>query len=760
MTIAPSPALDRRTLLFGAGALVVSVALPDVVAAAGVTIAPAGLATRPALKPDQLASYIGVLPDGSAVAYFGKVDGGQGTDMGIAQIVAEELDLPATRVAVLMGDTAMSMNQGGASGSTGIAKGGAALRSAAAEARRVLVALAAERLGLSADELAVEDGVVHSKADPTRRVSYGELIGGRFFDVVVKWNGKIGNDLFVSGPGKPKHPSDCKVVGTSPRRTDVAWKVMGTGHYVGDVKVPGMIHARMVLPAIAGAVPVAVDRDSLSSIPGAQVVWDKGFLAVAAPREWDAIRAAEALTVRWSDAAPPFPGNAGLADVLRDAKPVKTSPPDLNSAAVEAAFAAAHRVVEAEYHWPFQSHASMAPACALADVRADGATVWTSSQKPHYARDGVAALLGLPPEAVHGVWMPGPGSYGRNDAGDTVVAAALISKALGKPVRLQGMRHEGHGWDPKAPASMHVVRAALDADGAVTAWDYGSKGFSRLEVESNESDPAQTLAGQMLGMPLRPTFAFNAPEESYSFPKRKTWATVAGLLDRASPLRSSHMRDPLGPQIHFASESFMDELAEATGTDPVAFRLRHLGDARDRAVVEAAAAKAEWQPRVGARRLGTAALATGQGVAYAQRGGTRVCVVADVDVNRTTGKVHARRYTVAHDAGLIVNPTLLRLTIEGNLVQGTSRSLWEEVTFDAANVTSVDWLTYPILDMTEAPERIDIVLIDHPEIASTGAGEAAMRPVAAALANAIYDATGVRQRQAPFTPARVRAGFA
>jgi CO/xanthine dehydrogenase Mo-binding subunit len=748
--------IDRRTLLSGAGALVVSVVIPGVSHAAPT----AGLAERPPLKPDQLASYVSVNADGSVVTYFGKMDCGQGTDIGIAQMVAEELDLPADRVSVLMGDSATSINQGGASGSTGVQEGGKALRSAAAEARRVLVDMAADKLGVPADHLTVTNGVVSDTTDPTKKVSYADLIGGRYFDVTLQWNGQIGNSLFVSGKGKPKSPSEYKVVGTEVRRRDIAPKVLGTGQFVVDVKVPGMVHARSIRPKIAGSVPTAVDEASVKAIPGVQVVWQKGLLAVVAPREWDAIRAAQALKVTWSDVKPPFPPQNSLYDVIRDAK-VQKRVVEVDQGGVDAAFANAAKVVEASYEWPFQSHSSMGPACAVVDVRADGATVWTGSQKPHYAGNGVAAILGIASDKVHAIWVPGPGSYGRNDGGDAAVEAAVLSKAVGKPVRLQGMRYEGHGWDPKGPASIHTARAAVDKDGKVLAWDFLSKGFSRLEVNSNESAPADTLAGQLLGVPLKTEYVFNTPEESYNFPaKRKAWEAIAPLLDRASPLRTSHLRDPLGPQIHFASEAFMDELAMATGTDPVEFRLKNLADPRDVAVVKAAADKAGWQPRTAARKQANGDILTGQGIAYCQRGPTKVAIVAEVEVNRQTGMVWPRKVTVAHDCGQIINPALLRLTIEGNVVHGASRAIWEEVKFDANNVTSVDWISYPTIDIGQAPETIDIVLIDHPEIAPSGAGEPSSRPMAAAIVNAIYDATGVRIRQAPFTPERLKAGMA
>jgi CO/xanthine dehydrogenase Mo-binding subunit len=754
---------SRRSFLSSAGALTVYVVSPALASAqeSGPGTGPL-VAQRPALKPDELSSYISIGGDGRAIAYLGKMDCGQGTDIGVLQMVAEELDLTPEQVSIVLADTAETVNQGGGTGSSGVEIGGIALRHAAAQARKVLLTMAAQKLGAPVDQLTVEKGVIRNKADPSQTVSYKDLIGGQFFDVRLHWNGILGHSLMVTGDAKPKNPKDYSVVGTTVPRRDVAGRMLGTSKMIVDVKVPGMVHGRMIRPPVAGAVPVSVDQSAIKDIPGVQLVRVKDLIGVTAPREWDAIRAARQLKVTWSQADPKFPTNEGVYDALRKAPVVKRGV-TMNQGDVDGAFAKAAKVVQASYEWPFQSHASMAPACAIVDYRPEGGTtVWTGSQKPHYARDGAAAILGLKPEDVHGIYFPGPGSYGRNDAGDAVADAAVMSKAIGKPVRVQYMRHEGTGWDPKGPASVHSARAAIDANGDVVGWDFESKGFSRLDVDSNESKPRDTLAGQLLGAALKPEAAFGEPQESYGFPaKRKAWATVPPLLDRASPLRSTHLRDPVGPQIHFASESFVDEVAYSLGMDPVAFRLKYIRDPRDLAVVRAAADKANWRTRTKPGRNVSGNVAQGQGIAYVHRDATKVAIVADVEVDLNTGKVRPIRYTVAHDAGQIINPGLLRHTIEGNVIQATSRALLEEVRFDRNNVTSVDWRTYPILDIKDAPDAIDIVLIDHPELPPTGAGEASSRPIAAALANAVFDATGVRIRQAPLTPERLKkAGVA
>ena len=749
-------AFSRRALLKGGGALVVSMGLPvglDTVL--GVNAAYAQGA-RPPLVPNELASYIAVNADGTVSAFFGKMDMGHGLFVAIGQMVAEELDVPFERVHVIMGDTGSSVNQGGASGSTGIQMGGKQMRMAAAEARRVLVEMAAEKFGVPADQLEVTQGVVHTKGIADKNVTYASLIGGRYFNVQLDWNKQIGNLLYAPGKAQPKPYTEHKIVGRPIKRADVAPKVFCQEDFCTDVKVAGMMHGRMIRPPAAGSEPVKVDEASIKDIPRVRVVWQKGFLAVVAEREWDAIRAAEKLKVEWSPSTVAFPGTSGLYDHIR-AAPVRKRDVGANVGNVDEAFKSAARVIEAEYEWPFQSHASMGPACAVVEIKDGKVTCWSGSQKTHFVRDGVAAILKMPVEDVRTIWVTGPGSYGRNDAGDAAMDAAVLAQAVGRPVRLQYMREQGTGWDPKGPASIHRARAAIDQGGKVVAYDFLSKGFSRIDVMMNESNPADTLAGHLLGVPLRVNDGFGVPAEAYVFEhKRSAWETIPPLLDRASPLRSAHLRDPVGPQIHFASESFIDEVAAALNLDPIEFRLRHVKEPRDIAVIKAAAEKAKWQTRASPRRDQRGETVSGRGIAYCQRNGTRVAVIAEVDIDRASGKVFARKFTVAHDCGQIINPDGLTKCIEGNIVQGVSRALWEEVTFDRNNVTSIDWQTYPILDITETPGEVDVVLINHPELDPTGAGEPSIRPVAAAIANAIFDATGVRIRRVPFSPERVK----
>ena len=754
-----SSSFTRRSVLLGGGALVVSIGAAvslETVLSIGQAYAQG---SKPPLTPDQLSSFIAVNADGTVSAYFGKMDMGHGLNIAIGQMVAEELDVPFKTVKVIMANTDVTVNQGGASGSTGIQLGGKQMRMAAAEARRVLVEMAAGLLSTPADKLVVNDGVVSAADGKSERISYAQIIGGKYFNVQLDWNKKLGNDLYAPGKAQPKNPSEHKIVGQPIKRDDVAPRVFCQEDYCTDIKLPGMVHARMIRPAVAGSVPVKVDEASINHIRGAKVVWDKGFLGVVADKEWDAIQATEKLKVEWSAVAPPFPEQASLYGHIRKATARKRQVEKENGN-VDEAFKTAARVIEAEYEWPFQSHASMGPACAVVEIKDGNVTCWSGSQKTHFVQEGVAETLGLPLDKVHVIWAMGPGSYGRNDADDCAADAAVLAKAVGKPLRLQYMRDQGTGWDPKGPASIHTARAALDASGKVTAYEFTSKGFSRVDVNTNGGKPHDTLAGQTMGVALKSGDGFGVPAESYAFDnKRLAWETIPPLLDRSSPLRSAHLRDPVGPQIHFASESFIDEVATAVNADPIEFRLRHVKESRDVAVIKAAAEKAKWDTRPSPRRDQTGNTVSGRGIAYAQRNGTRVAVIAEVDIERASGKIWARKFTVAHDCGQIINPDGLAKCIEGNIVQGVSRTLWEEVTFDRNAVTSVDWVSYPILDITETPGQVDVVLINHPELPPTGAGEPSIRPVAAAIANAIFDATGVRIRRVPFSPDRVKAAL-
>ena len=746
--------IARRDILKSGGALFVSFAVPvSVIGSAGEALARSP--NRP-LDPGSLDSWIAISQDNHVTVFWGKMDMGQGTDTGIAIMAAEELDVGIDRVSIIQGDTALTVDQGGASGSTGLQRSGVAIRHAAAEARRVLLERAAEELGVALEDLSVTDGTVMAKSDPSKTLTYGEIVGDNYFSTNLKWNGRYGNRLELEGLAQPKSPDQHTLVGTEVARKDVPGKVMGTTAFAHHMTVPGMVHGRMVRPPVAGAVPVAVDESSIAGID-AQMVWRDNFLGIVAEHEWDAIRASRDLAVTWSDPGPQLKTDTKSVHSYIRAAEIKSERNTTDEGDVVAALAGAATVVAAEYEWPFQSHARMAPAFGLVDVRDGGATIWTDSQKPHSVRPGVADVLGLPVENVRAIWMPGPGSYGRSDADDGSIDAAVLSAAVGRPVRMQWMRNEGIAWDPKGVASVTRGEAGIDADGNVTGYRFATKAFSRSNMRSRGDEAGSVLAGHLLGREPENGYASRSPEQSYSFASmRYTEEVIDPLLKVASPLRTAHFRDPMGPEVHFGQESFIDEVALAANADPVEFRLRHLTDPRDRAVVELVAEKAGWETRVGPNpNAGDGELVRGRGLGYAQRNGAVNALVAEVEVNRRTGEVYVRRFVIASDHGQIVNARAIKTTIEGNLIMSLSRTLLEEVEFDAEMVRSEDWNTYPILEMDHVPEVIDIHMINRPELGPRGAGEPTTRIVPGAVANAVFDATGVRMRKVPLTRSRV-----
>jgi nicotinate dehydrogenase subunit B len=737
--------MSRREFLKTSGALVVAFSWNGAASAA-----PGASASWPAvIAPDALDSWIAIGADGVVSASLGKVETGMGISTAFMQIVAEELDLPVERIVLTMGDTAHTVDQRGTGSSNGIMVGGSALRKAAAQARATLLALAAEKLRAPVDQLRVKDGIVSVAGDASRQASYAELVGGHALDV------KIAEKV------KTKDPRDYTVVGQPVARIDIPPKVRGEYRYVQDVRVDGMLHGRVIRPPQAHAKLVSVDMDA--KLPGLVKVVRRGdFLGVVCEREEQAIAAAKKLAVKWSIPQPSFSASYdALYDELRSAVPRVSKSEDKGGDAATV-LAGAARIVQARYEYPFQSHASMAPACAVADVRDGAATVWFGGQKPYALRLGLAELLKLPVENVRVAWRPGPGSYGQNDADDCAGDCALLSQAVSRPVRLQYSRLDGTGWDPKAPPIAFQVRAGLDAQGKVAALDMEARGYSGRTRPSGSETAGDLLAGQLMGLAAKSVDLHQIAEEGYAFgAKRKVSHLIDWRPALGTGLRTSHLRDPDGMAKYFALESFVDELAFATATDPVEFRLAYLADAREAAVVKAAAKEAGWEPRVGPRDNGKARVATGRGIAYANRNGTLVAIVAEVEVERDTGRYRVRRFTCAHDCGFVVNPLSLRGTIEANIIQAMSRARHEAVRFDSTRVLSVDWLTYPIVDMTEVPDEIRIVLLENvPARPSRGAGEPATRPMAAAIANALFDATGVRLRRCPLTPESLRNALA
>ncbi len=741
-----NPEISRRQFLKSAGALVIAFGLPIDLPAQST---PAFKTSGGPLPPNQLDSWLILHKDGGVTVLTGKVELGTGVSTSLRQIVAEELDCPFEKIIWVQGDTANTVDQLPTFGSQTIKRGGSQLRLAAAEARATLLSLAATRLGVPAEALIATQGVISPRNDAKKKVSYAELLGGLSFNREV--TGKI----------KPKSSSEYKLVGKSVPRVDIPEKVTGEYIYLQNLRLPGMLHGRVIRPATVGAKLASIDEASIKAIAGVVKVVAKGnFVGVVCDREEQALRVARDLKVTWQEAQI-LPAMGELFDTLR--KIPSNDKPPANTGDVEAALGAAVKQLSATYQWPYQLHASMGPSCAVADVKDGGAaTIWSATQGAHQLRPTVAQLLGIAPANVRVVFVEAAGCYGHNaadDAADDAAAdAALLSQAVGKPVRVQWMRHDEHGWEPFGPAMVMDVRGGLDQQGNVVAWDFN--GWTPTHSSRPNGSAGSLLAGSLTGMsagtPSQSGAERNA-NHTYNFKNNRV---MVHWLN-SSPIRASALRGLGSPQNTFANESFMDELAAAAGADPIEFRLRHLSDPRARSVLEAAAKRAEWASRSATQKTKQGAgIKSGRGVAYVQYDRTEayVAAVAEVDVNPADGEIRVKRVVVAHDCGLIINPDGLRNQIEGNVIQATSRTLKEEVKFDRAQVTSLDWKTYLILRFTEIPDVI-VELIDRPDQPAVGAGEATTSAIPAAIANAVFDATGVRLRTVPFTPERVRAAL-
>jgi nicotinate dehydrogenase subunit B len=696
-------------------------------------------------RSDQVDGWLAFQPDGSLTAYSGKVELGTGVRTALAQIVAEELDFPFERVNLVMGDTARTPDEGYTAGSMTIHMSGSALRQAAAEARRALLEMASERLDANVDELEVQAGVVVVRGDPARSATYTELMGGKQFQRAV----------LPDGPVKP--PASYHTVGASLPRVDLPGKFTGAVSFVHDLRLPGMLHGRVVPPPSIGASLVALNEASVQGLPGlVKVVRLGNFVGVLAEREEQAIRAAEQLKLTWQE-TPALPRMEDLPAALRSQQGEDVTLVEAGDPA--AAMGEAVQQASATYFQPYHAHASIGPSCAVGDVTADQITVYSNTQGPNPLRGALAQLLQVPPEKVHLVFMEGAGSYGQNGADDCAADALLLSRAVGRPVRVQWSRAYEFIWEPKAAAMVIDVRGGLDAHGNIVTWEYDvwSPTHTTRPRFAGQLIAAQWMAGQ--GLPEVRFFLGgerNAPT-NYVLPNQRVrlhWVP-------RSPLRVSSFRTLGAIGNTFANESFMDELAALAGTDPLEFRLRHLTDLRARDVLTAAANKAGWQKRPSPQPRPAGPLAVGRGIAFGQyeNDETYVAAVAEVAVELDSGAVRVRRIVVAHDCGLIVNPDGVTNQIEGNVVQSLSRALKEEVRFDETRTTSVDWQTYPILTFSEVPE-VEVVLINRPDQPTLGVGEPSSITTAAAVANAIFDATGARLRQVPFTPERVRAALA
>jgi nicotinate dehydrogenase subunit B len=706
------------------------------------------------LDPKELDSWMAVMQDGSITMFTGKVDIGTGTRTALAQIVAEELDVPFNRVTMAMGDTAKTVDQGRTVGSNTIPRGGPQVRQAAAAARAELLKLAANRLGAPVEQLTVTDGVVTVAGNPEQKISYGELIGGKRFNVKITASG-YQTAMVVAPEVRTKSYKDYKIVGTSIRRVDLPPKFTGEYTYTPDFRIPGMLHGRPVRPFTPVAKPLKVDESSIAHIPGVvKVVQEGSFVGVVAETEWAAIQAAKALRVTWSKPQTQMPATREAVDTyLTDTKPVRELTP-VKRGDVDSAFSQAVKMLQATYHWPFQNHGMMLPSCALADVQGNKATIWTGAQGPFTTRDRISGMMNVPKKNVDVHYVESSGCYGRLTADDAAEDAVLMSRAVGKPVRVQWMRADEQVWAPKGPQQLQTIRAALDARGEVTAWDYLDRSFPWTESQGTPQ-----LAERQIG--IEPTNAGNpngagGAGEIYNFENMRIESkTIPWMFPEPMPLRTASLRSPGEPPRVFATESFIDEIAAELRMDPVQFRLAYLkNDKRLSEALRTVAEKFGWAERPSPAPAVSERILKGRGVAVNLRGGSIPAVVAEVEVDTSSGKIRVTRITVAFDCGLIINPDGVRNQIEGNMMQGVSRTLFEEVKFDATGVKSVDWASYPVLRFQDVP-NVQIQLINRPELPATGAAEGPIVVVPAAIANAIFDATGVRLREIPFTPERI-----
>ena len=748
------PTLTRRQFLKTSGILIVSFNLLPLSSALGQS----NVEPHSDADPTQLDSWLAISADGTVTVYSGKVDLGTGVETALAQIVAEELDVPFDKIHMSSVDTAKAIDQGITAGSRTIERAGSQLRQAAAAARAELLKLAAVKLNSSQDKLTVKDGLV---SDGKSTVSYAQLIGGKRFNVKIAAEG-TGWNMKVAPEARAKNVKDYKIVGTSPKRIDLPPKLTGEFVYVHDVRLPGMLHGRVVRPPTVTSKPTTIDDSAAKSIPGfVRTVQEGSFVGIVCQNEWAAVKAAKALKVTWSPPASKMPADYDeLFGYIKNTKALRDQL-TTNRGNPEQAFKQSSKIYEATYRWPFQLHGMMGPSCVVADVKSDQVTLYTGTQGSFETRAAVAELLGLPENKVRVLWREASGSYGRLGADDAAEDAALLSRAVGKPVRVQWMRDDEHTWEPKGPAQLGIARAGVDAHGKVIAWEFADRG---LPLTAASGRGLRLLASRQIGMKATSDGNSNGTQgvgDMYTFENQKGSAPLVRwiLPSDETPLRTGYLRAPGDIARCFGSESFIDEIAADQKIDPVQFRLRYLGEnKRGIDALMAAVKQARWQERPAPAPVSSGNKAVGRGVSISNRAGAICGAVAEVEVDKTTGQVAVNRFVLAHDCGLIINPDGLKNQIEGNIVQGISRALMEEVKFDPSGITTIDWVSYPVIRFPEVPE-IEIVLINRPEMPALGGGEPSSAPIAAAIGNAIYDAVGARLREAPFTPKRVLAAM-
>jgi nicotinate dehydrogenase subunit B len=734
-------AITRRNFLKAAGAITVgfSWSLPSVIAQQPARL-PGSLNTNRMLD-----GWLRINADGTVTVFTGKCELGQGILTALSQIASDELDVAYERIEMVSADTARTPNEGQTAGSLSVENSGTALRYACAEARQILLGLAATKLGAPADRLTIADGTISGGSG---KVTYGDLAK----DANLKRE--------ATAEAKPKPPSQHKMVGKSVPRRDIPSKVTGGRSYVQDVRLPGMVYGRVVRPPSYRAQLVSFDEAAIKAMPGVVAVTrDGSFLAVAAEREEQAIKAAQALraSAKWTEAADLPPPMPALYDHLQ-----RMPAQDMVINQKVAAAPAGGKVVsyDATYRRPYQAHASMAPSCAVAQFQGGKYSVWTHSQGVFPLRGELVKILKVPAANITCTHVEGAGCYGHNGADDVALDAALLARATGgRPVKLQWMREDEFGWEPYGSAMVMKMRARLDESGGIVDWQH------EVWSHPHSTRPASTsggnvLAGWHIANPVPMGVPANSPQPSgaadrnavplYDFPSQKVLLHYVTDM----PIRTSALRG-LGAYANvFALESFMDEMALSAGADPVEFRLRHMKDPRARAVIETCAQKAGWKP--GQKSDGT----HGRGIAFAKyKNLASYCaVITDVTVDRRTGKIAVTRAVSAVDAGLIINPDGVVNQIEGGIIQSASWTLKEQVGYDRNRITMRSWADYPILTFPEVP-AIEVHLINRPDERPLGSGEGSQGPTGAAIANAVAHATGARIRDLPFSPARVKAAL-
>jgi len=729
--------ITRRELLKRGGALVVSFSLP------GTAFSQNGRApvTGPP-DPEQIDSWIAIHQDNTATVYIGFAELGQGCSTALLQVAAEELDMSMAQLNTVGLDTHITPNQGGTYSSSAMRVGGPQIQRAAAEARQALLSLAATALNTPASSLSVSNGIIQT-AD-NRRLSYGELIGERLF-----------NQPFT-GTAPVKDPATYRLVATPVPRNDIPLKVNGTYRYLQHLRLPGMLHGRVVRPPGQGAYGdgirvLSVDENSIAQIPGARVLRQNDFIAVVAAKEWDAVRAAQALDVVW-ERPDSLPGNDALFNRMENGptnERIAVDEGDVSTyalAAVRSSFQATG---------PYQAHVPFAPNCALADVSDQDALVMCSTQDVYNTRTSIARLLELPPENVRVQYHEGAGTFGHSCWDDVAQAAALMSRLAGQPVRVQFMRWDEHGWDNFGPAHIGKARVSADRNGKLVSYEY--------EGWQHHWSLIETTAQTATNTPAQEWPAFSAQQINprtlggmYEIPNRRL---LNHHVDGLGYLKGAWLRSPLDLSFAFVSEQAIDDLAFQLGMDPWRFRQQNITNYHWRDVLNAAAEAANWRERPAASIDQSGTLLRGRGIGVGTHLASYGGAVAELEVNTATGDVRILHLTGAIDAGLVVNTSNVESQIMGQLVQTASRMLLEEVTFDARGVTSLDWSTYPILRFEQCPEITPVIVqrLDEPP---SGAGEEVMAAAAAAIANAFFDATGKRMTHYPFTPSRVLAALA